>query len=181
LEKDTANAALSILAGVAQFSKGVAVAAAFVNLGVAISRVFRQTGVFGFAAVPAVIAAIGSAIGTIKAAQIPPAPTFAHGGYIGGNLHSQGGTLINAERGEYMINRRAMQNKGIADIAQALNNYGQSKGFHFQDGGFIGARGQISFAEMNNLLSRIDRSILVTEDLNMVQNRVRVTEERATL
>jgi len=183
LEKDAANAALSILAGVAEFSKEGAIAAAFVNLGLAIAKVFGQTGVFGFAAVPAVIAAIGSAIGTIRAAKIPATPTFAGGGWIRGELHSgpNGGTHILAQDGEYMINRRAMQDKGIADIAQALNNYGQSKGFHFQDGGFIGSRGQISFAEMDNLLSRIDRSVLVTEDLNVVQNRIRVTEERATL
>lgn len=32
---------------------------------------------------------------------------LAQGGWIGGNLHSQGGTLIEAERGEFMVNRFA--------------------------------------------------------------------------
>jgi hypothetical protein len=180
-EKDLGNTIGGIGVALGQFGKAGAIASALGQLGVAIARVFGQTGVFGFAAIGPVIGAITAAITSIKSATIPTAPTFAHGGYIGGNLHSQGGTMINAERGEYMISRRAMQNKGIADIAQALNSYGQSKGFKFQEGGFIGARGQISFAEMDNLLSRIDRSVLVTEDLNIVQNRVRVTEERATL
>jgi hypothetical protein len=35
-----------------------------------------------------------------------PIPKFAQGGLIGGKLHSQGGTMIEAEQGEYMVNRR---------------------------------------------------------------------------
>ena len=35
-----------------------------------------------------------------------PIPKFERGGLIGGKLHSQGGTMIEAEQGEYMVNRR---------------------------------------------------------------------------
>jgi hypothetical protein len=35
-----------------------------------------------------------------------PIPKFEKGGLIGGKLHSQGGTMIEAEQGEYMVNRR---------------------------------------------------------------------------
>jgi hypothetical protein len=34
-------------------------------------------------------------------------PKFADGGMVGGQLHSSGGTLIEAERGEYVINRQS--------------------------------------------------------------------------
>ena len=42
----------------------------------------------------------------IGAIQSQPLPKFEKGGLIGGKLHSQGGTLIEAEQGEYMVNRR---------------------------------------------------------------------------
>jgi hypothetical protein len=42
----------------------------------------------------------------IAAIAAKPLPKFAQGGLIGGRLHSQGGTMIEAEQGEYMVNRR---------------------------------------------------------------------------
>jgi hypothetical protein len=42
----------------------------------------------------------------IAAIAAKPLPKFEKGGLIGGKLHSQGGTLIEAEQGEYMVNRR---------------------------------------------------------------------------
>jgi hypothetical protein len=46
--------------------------------------------------------------GAAQAAAViaKPIPKFERGGLIGGKLHSQGGTLIEAEQGEYMVNRR---------------------------------------------------------------------------
>jgi hypothetical protein len=51
---------------------------------------------------------LAGAIGAIQLAAIAakPIPKFEKGGLIGGKLHSQGGTLIEAEQGEYMVNRR---------------------------------------------------------------------------
>jgi hypothetical protein len=49
-------------------------------------------------------AAAGLAQAAVVAAK--PLPKFEKGGLIGGRLHSQGGTLIEAEQGEYMVNRR---------------------------------------------------------------------------
>ena len=49
-------------------------------------------------------AAAGLAQAAVVAAK--PLPKFAQGGLIGGKLHSQGGTMIEAEQGEYMVNRR---------------------------------------------------------------------------
>jgi hypothetical protein len=52
----------------------------------------------------AFIAASGLAEAAVVAAK--PIPKFEKGGLIGGKLHSQGGTMIEAEQGEYMVNRR---------------------------------------------------------------------------
>ena len=58
------------------------------------------------AAIPFQVAA--GIIGAIQLAAVAakPIPKFEKGGLIGGKLHSQGGTMIEAEQGEYMVNRR---------------------------------------------------------------------------
>jgi hypothetical protein len=55
-----------------------------------------------------VLVALATAAGAVQIATIAsqPVPKFAKGGLIGGRLHSSGGTLIEAERDEYIINRR---------------------------------------------------------------------------
>ena len=50
-----------------------------------------------------------------------PAPQFADGGLIGGRPHSQGGTMINAERGEFIMSRNAVDSIGL----DTLNNRNQ--------------------------------------------------------
>lgn len=65
----------------------------------------------------ALAAATGAAQLAVIASQ--PVPKFAKGGEIGGRLHSEGGTLIEAEKGEYVINRKStMQNK---EMLAAIN------------------------------------------------------------
>ena len=50
--------------------------------------------------------AIATGATQLAAVAAKPIPKFERGGLIGGRLHSQGGTLIEAEQGEYMVNRR---------------------------------------------------------------------------
>ena len=72
----------------------------------------------------AAAAAVSSGLKTlqqISSTQIPEAPQFAYGGPIGGPSHSGGGSLIEAEGGEFMINKYAMQQPGVGQIASALN------------------------------------------------------------
>jgi hypothetical protein len=59
-----------------------------------------------------ILAAFIGVTGAIQAAAVAakPLPKFEKGGLIGGKLHSQGGTLIEAEQGEYMVNRRQTAN-----------------------------------------------------------------------
>jgi hypothetical protein len=59
------------------------------------------------------LAALTAAAGAVQIAVITsqPTPKFAKGGKVDGRLHSQGGTLIEAERDEMIINRNdAMKN-----------------------------------------------------------------------
>ena len=50
--------------------------------------------------------------------------SFEHGGYVGGNRHSQGGTIIEAERGEFVMSRNAVESIGL----ETLNQMNQSGG-----------------------------------------------------
>ena len=58
---------------------------------------------------------IAAAMGAMQASQIlsQQPPTYQYGGLVGGNRHSQGGTMIEAERGEFVMQRRAVQSLGV--------------------------------------------------------------------
>ncbi len=67
----------------------------------------------------AFIAGVGSLqLGAIMA-QKPP--KYATGGLVGGKRHSQGGTLIEAEQGEFVMSRQAVQSAGL----EAMNEINQ--------------------------------------------------------
>jgi hypothetical protein len=55
-----------------------------------------------------VLAAIIGIAGALQIAAIAaqPIPKFEKGGEVGGKRHSEGGTLIEAEKGEYIVNRK---------------------------------------------------------------------------
>ena len=60
----------------------------------------------------------------LEAINSQSAPTMAKGGLIGGRLHSQGGTMINAERGEYVMSRDAVDAVGV----ETMNRINQGGG-----------------------------------------------------
>jgi len=51
--------------------------------------------------------------------------TFEQGGLVGGRRHSQGGTIIEAERGEFVMSRNAVESIGLETLNQ-LNQGGSS-------------------------------------------------------
>jgi|LULU01.1.fsa_nt_gb hypothetical protein len=57
--------------------------------------------------------------------QFKNVQTFEQGGLVGGNRHSQGGTIIEAERGEFVMSRNAVQSIGLETLNQ-LNQGGSS-------------------------------------------------------
>ena len=82
----------------ARLDKSIALFNAVINTAEQVSRVIANP----------ILAAIAAAAGAAQIAIIAarPVPKFAKGGEVGGKLHSQGGTLIEAERGEFVTNRR---------------------------------------------------------------------------
>jgi hypothetical protein len=104
LEKRTNQAIANEKTKQARSDKALALFNIAVNTATSIIKTGAQLGYP--AAIPFQI--IAGAIGAIQLAAVAakPLPKFEKGGLIGGKLHSQGGTLIEAEQGEYMINRR---------------------------------------------------------------------------
>ena len=56
----------------------------------------------------------------ILMASVIRAQKFEQGGLVGGRRHSQGGTLIEAERGEYVMSRNAVESIGVNNL-EAMN------------------------------------------------------------
>ena len=65
-------------------------------------------------------AGAGAAAGSMLNAVMPK---FEQGGMVGGNRHSQGGTIIEAERGEFVMSRDAVESIGV-DNLEAMNTGG---------------------------------------------------------
>jgi hypothetical protein len=105
-----------------------AIAQAIINGALAIGRVAATNPPLLPGGIPNPAFIAGVALATITTgAQIAvissqKAPKFAKGGWIGGKPHSQGGTLIEAEKDEFMVRKSvARQNKSFLE---AFNNTG---------------------------------------------------------
>ena len=86
----------------------------------AIMKVQEQYGWPAGIPLAALMAAMGATQAGVILAQKPP--KLEKGGLIGGQLHSQGGTMIEAERGEFVMSRRATDAIGL----ETLNNLNQT-------------------------------------------------------
>jgi len=84
--------------------KALAIFDIAINTAIAISKAVAASPLTGGLPFSAIAAALGAV--QLAAVIAKPIPKFEKGGLIGGKLHSQGGTMIEAEQGEYMVNRR---------------------------------------------------------------------------
>ena len=124
-----------------------------------------------------VAAALTAALGAVQIAKIEnmPVPSFAIGGPVMGKSHNKGGVPINAEGGEYIINKSVAQKPGMGSFLDKVNS------------------GQISLTTINNSNNGIDietmRSLIaeitmipvinVESDITRVQRRVENIEAKA--
>jgi len=94
-----------------------------------------------FGKIPVIGAVLGiAAAATVAAMGAKYLSKAEQGGYIGGNRHSQGGTIIEAEQGEFIMSRQGVQNVGLGNL-YAMNQGGGivGGGGKAQDGGEVGA------------------------------------------
>ena len=148
------------------FGKAASIAQATINIAQGVTKAFAQGGIAGFATGALVAAAGAKSIATIVST---PTPKFRDGGYISGNSHDYGGVNIEAEGGEYMARR------------EAVNKYGRS----FFD--------SINNLELNSdmmsglsggsmpIIVNSDNSDLINEYRNRPINNISISEEGITL
>lgn len=94
---------------------------AVMNTAAAVTRAFSDLPPWAAWAMAAAYIAMGSKQLSIIDKQQPP--TFAKGGLILGKSHLQGGTLIEAEKGEFILRKEAVKRLG-AETLSNLNNLG---------------------------------------------------------
>ena len=91
--------------------------------------------------IPVIGAVLGiAAAATVAAMGAKYLSKAEQGGYIGGNRHSQGGTIIEAEQGEFIMSRKGVQNVGLGNL-YAMNQGGGivGGGGKAEEGGEVGA------------------------------------------
>tara|TARA_R100000655_G_scaffold56704_1_gene94826 strand:- start:5423 stop:6700 length:1278 start_codon:yes stop_codon:yes gene_type:complete len=99
----------------------VTIAHAVANTFAGATKALAQGGLKGFAGAAAVVAAGMQNVERIKQSY----QSYEEGGLIGGNRHSQGGTIIEAEQGEFIMSRNAVENIGV-DTLETMNAGGGS-------------------------------------------------------
>ena len=112
----------------------LAQAAAIIDTYAGANKAFKQGGTLGFVTGAAIIAqglanvmkidTQLSKMGGSSGGGGGVYGSFEQGGYVGGNRHSQGGTIIEAERGEFVMSRNAVESIGL----ETLNQMNQSGG-----------------------------------------------------
>ena len=85
--------------------QAINIAQATMNVSEAITKALPNV------ALAAVVGVLGAAEIAMILSQKPP--QMAQGGLVGGKLHSQGGTMIEAERGEFVMSRDAVNSVGL--------------------------------------------------------------------
>ena len=100
----------SALRGNALVSKRLAQVGAVIDAYAGFNKALAQGGAFGMFTGAAILAT-----GLANVAKIE-AQKFEQGGLVGGNRHFQGGTLIEAEQGEFVMSRKAVDSIGVQNL-----------------------------------------------------------------
>jgi hypothetical protein len=103
-------------------------------------------------------------------------PKFANGGMINGPSHSSGGTLIEAEGGEFIVNKYAMAQPGVASMAMALNGVaGPAK---FANGGMVSDTVGALQTGLNNMILK---TYVVSDEMTSSQEATQKIQRLAKL
>ena len=96
-----------------QIEKDAALVTATINTAQAVTKAYAQGGVAGFAFAALALAA---GLAEIAVIQSQPTPKFEKGGKVKGKRHYSGGTIIEAEKDEFVVNRiDAIKNESLLD------------------------------------------------------------------
>ena len=103
--------------------KAVALSEVAIRTAGAVMKAGEQLGAFSIP-MATYLAGLGIAQAAVIAAQ--PFPEYAEGGLVGGKVHSEGGTIIEAEQGEFVMSRDAVEDIGIDNLENMNTGGGAS-------------------------------------------------------
>lgn len=98
-----------------KMDKASSIANVIMNTASGVMKAYEQLGAFGVP-VATMIGALGAV--QLNAILATKPPVFETGGLVGGKSHSQGGTMIEAEKGEFVMSRNAVQAIGVETLNQ---------------------------------------------------------------
>ena len=157
--------------------KELAIFEVIVNTAVAIAKAWKDENDI-ILKISASLAAASAGAVALSQIRSTPVPQFADGGMIYGPSHKRGGVLLEAEGGEYIINKRSMALPGVRQQVEHINSLGLPK---YEYGGAVP---DMSYVNMfTNLEKQIasNRAVLVVEDLTTALSAVEVRDELSTL
>ena len=136
-----------------------------------------------------IVGALGAIqVGIVTAQPLPPKPEkakFELGGEIIGNSHSRGGVIIEAEGGEYIVNKDAYSKYG--SLIRALNESGRRK---FANGGDVTPN--VSTPQSTDLIDynllantmvmalKANPMFVSVTEIRSVENRLKVVESKTS-
>lgn len=136
-----------------------------------------------------IVGALGAIqVGVVTAQPLPPKPEkakFELGGEIIGNSHSRGGVIIEAEGGEYIVNKDAYSKYG--SLIRALNESGRRK---FAGGGDVTPN--VSTPQSTDLIDynllantmvmalKANPMFVSVTEIRSVENRLKVVESKTS-
>jgi hypothetical protein len=146
--------------------KAAAIAQATINTYLAASQVMKDPTIVPTFLKP-VLAGVQIALGLKQVKQIMSVepPKAATGGMIVGNSHSAGGVAIEAEGGEFIINKYAMAQPGVAEMAMSLNSVARPK---FADGGIVPSITELQSSVQSSLNVPI-KTFVLSDDMTSSQ------------
>ena len=106
-----------------KFQQGINISESVMNTAQSYTAALKMGPILGIP-MATIVAALGAVQVAMIAAQSPP--SFQYGGLVGGQRHNQGGTMIEAERGEFIMSRGAVEAAGIETMNKINRGGGAS-------------------------------------------------------
>ena len=157
-------------------AQAAGVAQAYINTYLAASQALADptipTALKPFA-VAAIIAGGLKNVTAIMNTEKPETPKAAFGGMVVGPSHAAGGVPIEAEGGEFIINKAAMAVPGVAQMAAGLNSIARPQ---YANGGMVSG-----IDSMNQLLNTPIKTYVVATEMTTTQEANRNIERLARL
>ena len=113
MEDDVVSSHAKAQQRIARLQKASSIAQAILNTHDAYTKALTAGPIAG-PILATIIAGLGAA--QVAAMISTPIPQFAEGGSVGGRRHSQGGTMIEAEQGEFILSRDAVASIGLETV-----------------------------------------------------------------